>query len=257
MEQVAGPGQWQTGTGGLEAALGRVARRSEAADLVHDRLRRAEQEGESAFRQVVRNLLAEALPIASVLGTCLQGPSAPDVFEDYLQLQALTVLADDIGAGRPRASRYDEYRLLLERELLTEYALPAAELANVQDIHDEMSALPAVLLAMTGAATRSSSSSSERTTPGARRACSRRFAALRPYRESAVDWSRLDLGAGAGSGRTELRDPLALSALERRRAREAAVYHHEFRLDGRTLSDWMREALEDPVPLVRAPARSA
>ncbi|MGV9452182.1 iron-containing redox enzyme family protein [Streptomyces sp. NPDC003635] len=304
MEQVAGAGQGQRDTDTLKQVLDRVTRHRE--DATHTaQLARAAEEGEQALDQVIRSLLIEALPMASVLGACLQGLSAPGVFEDDLQLQALALLADDIGVGSPRASRFDEYRLLVERESLNENSLPAEELASVAAIHDDMFALPAVLLAMTR---RSDAYFFELIgadlawrTLGPLPA----LAALRPYRESAVDWSRLDLGTA--SGRTDVTDPRAqcaevaelcaetvpgaqerivrgaawlAAALERwntalldrcaaaldperamaeliqRRAREAAVYHHEFKLDGRALSDWLREAQVDPLPLVRALADS-
>ncbi|MFJ3909775.1 heme oxygenase-like protein [Streptomyces sp. 2132.2] len=304
MEQVAGPEREQRDTGTSDRMLSEVERQRE--DVRHaDQLRLAAHESPEALDLVIRGLLVEALPMASVLGVCLQGLSAPGVFEDDLQLQALTLLADDIGVGRPRASRYDEYRLLLERELLHEHSLPAEELASVADIDDALFALPAVLLAMSR---RSDAFFFELV--GADLAWRSlgllpAFAALRPYRESAIDWSRLD--PGTASGQTGLDDPKALSArlaglcadevpgagervaqgaawmasaldrwssalldrcaaaleperalaeLIRRRAREAAVYHHDFTLGDRTLAQWFREAQTEPLPLVRALADS-
>ncbi len=48
----------------------------------------------------------------------------------------------------------------------------------------------------------------------------------------------------------------AMAALLRRRAQEASVYHRGFWFEGRPLSDWFGEAGKDPLPLVRALARS-
>ncbi|MEV6223795.1 iron-containing redox enzyme family protein [Nocardia fluminea] len=52
-------------------------------------------------------------------------------------------------------------------------------------------------------------------------------------------------------------DPaVEMAELVRARAREAHVYHHDFVLAGRSLSDWFTEARTDPGPLVRALADS-
>src|SRR4051794_8596885 len=72
-----------------------------------------------AASEVVTALLTQSLPMASALGCWLQDLSAPGVFEDEVQLQLMALLADDVGAGRPEASRYDEFRLLLGLERLT------------------------------------------------------------------------------------------------------------------------------------------
>ncbi|MGC7101417.1 iron-containing redox enzyme family protein [Amycolatopsis lurida] len=47
-----------------------------------------------------------------------------------------------------------------------------------------------------------------------------------------------------------------MSALLQRRAREGAVYHHDFALAGRPLADWLAEARTDPEPLLSALAAS-
>lgn len=53
------------------------------------------------------------------------------------------------------------------------------------------------------------------------------------------------------------RDPARdMAELLRLRAREGAVYHHAFQLEGRSLSDWLAECRTDPVPLLGALARS-
>jgi hypothetical protein len=48
----------------------------------------------------------------------------------------------------------------------------------------------------------------------------------------------------------------AMAALLVRRSREASVYHQGFRLEGKTLDVWFQDASNDPLPLVRALARS-
>lgn len=48
----------------------------------------------------------------------------------------------------------------------------------------------------------------------------------------------------------------AMARLIQQRAREGAVYHQNFRLEGRSLSDWFGEARHNPDPLVAALARS-
>lgn len=288
-----------------EALDGMVRWRAEAEDNITALLRRTERADPEGFTRIARSLLVQGLPLASTFGACLQGLSAPGVFEDDLQLRALSLLADDVGVGRPHASRFDEYRRLLERELLTEYSLPADELASIGDIRDEMFALPAVVLAMTR---RSDALFYELVgvdhalrvlglLPG--------LAALREFRESAIDWRRLDLSVG--SAHVEGIDPQSISKqilgacldlggdaarrvadgvawtgaalrrwgaahldhclaaadperamadLVRSRAREASVYHHEFRLGGRDLAEWMRDAVHDPLPLIHALADS-
>lgn len=50
---------------------------------------------------------------------------------------------------------------------------------------------------------------------------------------------------------------LAMARLMQQRAREAMVYHHEYKLGGRVLSDWFKDALRDPEPLVDALAKAA
>ena len=52
-------------------------------------------------------------------------------------------------------------------------------------------------------------------------------------------------------------DPsLGVAMLFQERAREASVYHGHVALEGRPLSEWFREAAQDPLPLVEALGRS-
>lgn len=54
-----------------------------------------------------------------------------------------------------------------------------------------------------------------------------------------------------------MRNPrLAMAILVQDRAREARVYHGDFMLEGRALSDWFEAAQNDPMPLVDALGRS-
>ncbi|MEV4756232.1 iron-containing redox enzyme family protein [Micromonospora sp. NPDC049559] len=48
----------------------------------------------------------------------------------------------------------------------------------------------------------------------------------------------------------------AMANLLRARAREGSVYHHHFSLAGRDLSSWLRQAVDDPAPLLAVLARS-
>ena len=54
-----------------------------------------------------------------------------------------------------------------------------------------------------------------------------------------------------------LADPrLAMAILVQDRAREARIYHGDFKLEGRPLGDWFVQAQSDPIPLVDALGRS-
>jgi hypothetical protein len=105
-------------------------------------------EGDVSRRRLTETLLIQSSPLASAFGCWFQGMSAPGVFEDEIQLTILSLLADDIGVGRPHASRGNEFYLLLQRHGLSAYATSAAALSANSNIHDTMYALPATLLAM-------------------------------------------------------------------------------------------------------------
>lgn len=105
-------------------------------------------EGDVSRCRLTETLLIQSAPLASALGCWLQGMSAPGVFEDETQLTLLSLLADDIGVGRPHASRGDEFHLLLKRHGLSAYAVSAAALSANRNIHDAMFALPVTLFAM-------------------------------------------------------------------------------------------------------------
>jgi hypothetical protein len=259
----------------------------------------------AGVQPAVSALLTQSLPMASALGCWLQNLSAPGVFEDEAQLQIMALLADDVGVGRPEASRYQEFRLLLSLERLPTAAVTVDELASLATVGDELYALPAVLQALSR---RSDEFGFELVgVDHIARALGMLpcWAALRPHVRSSIQWSRLDLAAATEL--SELGDPLKLSAqiveacaglgtetadrvaagaawfagavrlwservlaacrqaldpeqamaaLIQARAREGAVYHQDYLIEGRPLSSWLREAQQDPLPLLRVLARS-
>lgn len=91
--------------------------------------------------------------------------------------------------------------------------------------------------------------------------------AVQPFLSTAGDrvtlgfaWALAELTAWSESLHQELRqavDPaFEMAELVRLRAREAAIYHHEFQLDGQSLSDQFEQARHDPGPMMRALAAS-
>lgn len=58
------------------------------------------------------------------------------------------------------------------------------------------------------------------------------------------------------AGQRSIDPEQAMAALIRDRAREGAVYHHDFMLGERALATWLSEARTDPLPLVRELATS-
>ena len=98
---------------------------------------------------LVHAILRQSSPLASTLGAWLQGMSAPSVFEDEVHLRILALFADDIGVGRPRSSRYDEFKALVQQYDRPELAVDAVELAAERAVRDHMFALPATLFAIT------------------------------------------------------------------------------------------------------------
>jgi heme oxygenase-like protein len=73
-------------------------------------------------------------------------------------------------------------------------------------------------------------------------------------------WSLEALRRWSGALYAELEaacDPaFEMAELLRQRAREAAIYHHDYRLDGRPLAEWLRECRTDPSGMLRALASS-
>ncbi|WP_231626684.1 iron-containing redox enzyme family protein [Streptomyces apocyni] len=73
-------------------------------------------------------------------------------------------------------------------------------------------------------------------------------------------WALAALREWSGRLHTELTaacDPVfEMAELMRLRAREGSVYHHDFALEGRQLSDWLKESQTDPRPMLAALSRS-
>lgn len=160
-------------------------------------------------RAVARAILIGSSPLASVLGCWLQGVSAPGVFENDVQLQLLSLLADDVGVGMPGASRADQFKLLLGRFDAQLYAGSAADLSFQPALDDASFGLPAVLLAM-----------SRRSDHFGPQLCAIDlvmrsvgmlpcWAAIRAGHPDWIDWSRLDLSSAREAA--IVADPLALS----------------------------------------------
>ncbi|WP_052340955.1 iron-containing redox enzyme family protein [Salinarimonas rosea] len=263
------------------------------------------QDGGDAGRRIEETLVGQSAPFAAALGAWLQGLSAPGVFEDETHLKILALLADDVGVGRPEASRADAFRLLARRAGLPDVAGSPRDLVALREIQDVAFRFPAVLFALSR---RSDAFAPElagidlalRTT-GLAPAFSA-LAALREVPELAqLDLARALTDEALPKGHTPLTlslwiaarhadpeavrrvaegfawgargilgatreieelaatavDPrLAMALLVRERAREAAVYHQAYTLEGRTLDAWFEEAGDDPLPLVDALARS-
>lgn len=126
-----------------------------------DAVRSWSQEQSGAYRELIASaeragsaealahtLLRQSSPLASALGAWLQGLSAPGVFEDEVHLRLLALLADDVGVGGPRSSRFDEFKVLAKRCGRPELGVDAIELTAERSIRDHMFALPATLFAI-------------------------------------------------------------------------------------------------------------
>lgn len=244
--------------------------------------------GTGETRQLmVRAAAISCAPLAVLSGAWLHGLTSPGNADDPLALRILAMYAGDIGVGRPHASRGSEYRNLLRRLRLSEFAGPAANLPLLR-IPDEAFALPALLMAMSR---RPEGFHAELVGADL---CLRSVGLLpaltviRDELPDAVDWAALDPGSTLEHGRSvaetvassagqrvllgfawaldEVRDWSAwlrqrldavrepahtMAELLRRRAREGAAYHRNFTLAGRTLSEWLHDARHDPEPLLR------
>ncbi|MFC9680609.1 iron-containing redox enzyme family protein [Streptomyces sp. NPDC056948] len=234
---------------------------------------------------LVRRAALECAPLALVAGAWLQGLSSPAGAEDPALLRLLARYAEDVGVGRPAAGRGSAYLALLRALEVAEYASSAPGLAHDRRIPDDAFALPARLLTMSRAPEEFHDE-----LLGAD-ACLRAVGLLPPLalvREArpGAEWGRIDLTAtGEHAGDVvqdrfaagfrwvfgalrdwvdglyerldDARDPAHdMAELLRLRAREAAVYHHDFALEGRPLADWLAQSRTDPGPLLGALARS-
>ncbi|MBM7775508.1 hypothetical protein JOD54_005712 [Actinokineospora baliensis] len=239
---------------------------------------------------VLRRAAASCAPLALLSGAWLHGLTSPGNADDPVALDLLALYADDIGVGHPRSSRGSEYRVLLRRLRLSEYAGPAARLPLRQELSGAAFSVPAVLMAM---ARRPEDFAPELVGADL---CLREIGtlpALVPVRDAlpdAVDWALLDPGTSVDRSRAvaaalpvdrvllgfgwawdavrrwsaglhqrleAVREPAhAMAELLRARAREGAVYHRGFEMEGRSLAEWLSLARHDPGPLMRVLARS-
>ncbi|EFL34002.1 conserved hypothetical protein [Streptomyces viridochromogenes DSM 40736] len=283
------------GSAGDRAGEEPQALRSSVAAWSRDAARRFRElygtcDSDGSRDALVRRVALDCAPLALVSGAWLQGLSSPGGAEDPESLRVLARYAQDVGVGRPGASRGSAFLALLRDLELAEYASSAPTLAHDRRIDDDAFGLPARLLTMSRAPERF------RDELLGADACLRATGLLPPLallREAWPDarWERIDLSsARAGTdGRCPdpdrspearagfrwafaalrrwadglylrleaARDPAhGVAELLRERAREAAVYHHDFRLEGRPLADWLAECRSDPWPLVGALARS-
>ena len=160
-------------------------------------------------QKLCKSLLSQSTPMASILGCWLQSMSTPGVFEQKSQLQQMALLADDVGVGQQRASRYDEFKRLLSRFGLQDHGVAPDELPFIPTLVDDFFALPAMLLAMSR---RSDFFGPELcgvdlvfrtlgTLPF--------WAALKEQCEHWIDWDRLDLSVARDIN--VVADPLATS----------------------------------------------
>ncbi|SEP97557.1 Iron-containing redox enzyme [Streptomyces sp. yr375] len=174
--------------------------------------RAADQESRDAL---VRRAVLGTAPLALVSGAWLQWLSGPGNGDSELTMRTLSLYAQDLGAGHPRADRGSAYLALLHHLRLAERVVPAARLAQDPQVSDLAFALPALLLAM-----------SRR--PDEHRAellgadlCLRAvgllppLAAVRELLPAAADWTALDPGAA--------RHPDAPTGLALARAAAAAL----------------------------------
>lgn len=125
-----------------DAAQWRIDQSSRYRELMES------HKSDGTIQNIIRTLLANSAPIASILGAWFQGLSAPGIFEDPVHLKVLALFADDMGVGKPHASRYDGFWQLLHWRGLSELATTPFHLSTHRQIADSMFALPAVVLSM-------------------------------------------------------------------------------------------------------------
>ncbi len=96
----------------------------------------------------VRRTALGCAPLALRAGAWLQWMSNPASADDPVTLRVLARYADDVGVGRPAASRGDAGVDLLRRLGLAGYAVPAERITGDRRVPDGCFALPARLLAL-------------------------------------------------------------------------------------------------------------
>lgn len=108
-----------------------------------------EQLGDAARkRRAICSLLEHSAPMASSLGRWLQGLSYPGNFEEEIPLKALTLLADDIGAGQAEMSRTDGFRDLARMNGLPKAAGEPHDIIANRSLSDGAFRFPAILIAL-------------------------------------------------------------------------------------------------------------
>ncbi|MBV8549530.1 MAG: iron-containing redox enzyme family protein [Alphaproteobacteria bacterium] len=251
-------------------------------------------------------LMEQSAPMAAALGATVHNLSAPGVFESPLQLRAMALLADDVGAGTAHRSRANAFRTIARIYDIPIATHPPRELSQDRGVNDQMFRLPATLLALSR---RSDWFGAELI--GADFAL-RKIGRPLPWTFAArvfpsPEWSRLDMASpqipeeltqnetpiaisygivkalvdvpnqrnkiNNGIGLfldlynqwdqmlydltvSRLDSRLSVALLLQSKAREASVYHDNFKLDGRTVREWFNQARTDPLPLVDALAES-
>lgn len=104
---------------------------------------------DEAVREVqVRRALLACAPLTVQSGAWLQWLSGPANAESPIVLDILSLYADDVGVGHPRASRGSAYVTLMRTLRLADNATPTSRLAIDERISDEAFYLPSILLAM-------------------------------------------------------------------------------------------------------------
>lgn len=256
--------------------------------------------------EIERLLVGQSAPLAMSFGTCLQGLSAPAVFEDPAHLRAMALLADDVGAGQPEGGRADAYRVIARNFGLYALAGSPREIGYDRTVRDTMFRLPGLTYALSR---RSDAFDCELVGFDLCLRAIGLIPALRVLegRASSTYLSRLDLSKAQGKNalpvgvslfsvsrdvadafasdvggarrvnngfiraaglvadwnarlielmEAMIQPRIAMAMLVQERAREAQVYHQEFKLENKPLSQWFREAQHDPLPLVDALSRS-
>jgi Iron-containing redox enzyme len=277
--------------GGSLEALRAEAEHWTAEETGRYRALLVDQSNESIGVLIRRAALGSA-PLALVSGSWLQWLSNMAEADDPLMLKILELYASDVGAGQPHASRGSAYFALLRRLRLAEHARPVAQLALHPAIADEAFYLPSLLLLMSripedfrpailgadlclrvtglppmlGLAEVLPDGTEATGLDLGQNELARSedlFAAWPDLEQEAVtgfQWALAALRAWSEALHTELQaalDPAwEMAELVQTRAREGAVYHQDHIIQGQPLSQWLKEARQDPWPLLGVLASS-
>lgn len=102
----------------------------------------------SPNQEIEEFILINSTPMASRLGAWLQGFNMPGHFEDIIQLNAMSLYASDVFAGKPGASRYDTYRTLLQYYNLSEISCQLSMISYKTEIDDKAFCFPSIISVM-------------------------------------------------------------------------------------------------------------